>query len=117
LGYYTQNEATLNAVGVDSGKGPVLPSKATVLDGSYSPLSRILAIYAAKSALDKPQTKAFLEFIIGDSFKAQIEDPSIGYVDLPDSVYAAAKARIESGTVGSVLSTAKPGTKAEDLFH
>jgi len=117
LGYYTQNTDTLNPVSVDSGKGPVLPSKKTVLDGTYTPLTRILAIYVAKSALAEPQTKAFLKFVVGDTVKALIETPDVGYVDLPDSVYAAAQARIDNGTTGSVLATAKPGTKAEDLFH
>jgi len=71
----------------------------------------------AKSALAEPQTKAFLKFVVGDTVKALIETPDVGYVDLPDSVYAAAQARIDNGTTGSVLATAKPGTKAEDLFH
>jgi phosphate transport system substrate-binding protein len=43
--YYIENQKKLKAVGVDGGKGPVLPSMKTVEDGSYQPLSRPIFIY------------------------------------------------------------------------
>ena len=37
--YYEQNKDKLNLVSVDDGKGCVAPSKETIQDGSYAPLS------------------------------------------------------------------------------
>lgn len=38
--YYVENKDKLVAVAVDDGKGAVLPTDATILDGSYEPFSR-----------------------------------------------------------------------------
>lgn len=116
LAYYEQNKDRLNSVGVDSGKGPVSASKETILNGTYTPLSRPLMIYTTKAALAKPEVKAFLSFILSDEGQALVESKEVGYVKLPDSVVKAARERLEKGTTGSILSTATPGTKLDDLF-
>jgi phosphate transport system substrate-binding protein len=117
LSYFEQNKDSLNAVAVDSGKGPVLASKDTILNDTYSPLSRVLAIYTTKAALTNPQIKSFLKFVVSGEGQKLIESSEVGYVDLPASVYAAAASRIEKGTTGSVLAKAARGVKIEELFH
>jgi phosphate transport system substrate-binding protein len=63
--YYEQNQDKLNLVGVDGGDGCVKPSTETIQDGSYTPLSRPLFMYPSeKSLADKPQVKAFMEFVL-----------------------------------------------------
>ncbi|HND84817.1 MAG TPA: PstS family phosphate ABC transporter substrate-binding protein, partial [Pseudobdellovibrionaceae bacterium] len=53
LSYYMENQKKLKALGIISKPGAkaVLPSKATVEDGTYQPLSRPLFIYVAEKAL------------------------------------------------------------------
>ena len=62
--YYEANADKLNLVQVDGGDGCVAPSAETIQDGSYAPLSRPLFMYPAKSAIEKPQVKAFLDFTL-----------------------------------------------------
>jgi phosphate transport system substrate-binding protein len=62
--YYEQNQDKLNLVSVDSGKGCVAPSEKTIQDGSYAPLSRPLFIYPSKTALKKPEVKAFVKYYL-----------------------------------------------------
>ena len=61
--YYEQNADKLNLVGVDSGDGCVKPSKETIQDGSYKPLSRPLFMYPSKKALARPEVQAFLDYV------------------------------------------------------
>jgi phosphate transport system substrate-binding protein len=61
--YYEQNQDQLNLVGVDAGDGCVKPSAATIQDGSYTPLSRPLFMYPSGAALNKPEVRAFVEFV------------------------------------------------------
>ena len=62
--YYEANADKLKLVQVDGGSGCVPPSTETIQDGSYAPLSRPIFMYPAKSAIEKPQVKAFLDFTL-----------------------------------------------------
>ena len=62
--YYEQNQDKLNLVGVDGGDGCVEPSAETIQDGSYKPLSRPLFMYPSAKALERPEVKAFMDFIV-----------------------------------------------------
>ena len=62
--YYEQNADKLNLVGVDAGDGCVKPSLEAIQDGSYKPLSRPLFMYPSAKALQKPEVKAFMEFLL-----------------------------------------------------
>lgn len=65
LSYAEENLDTLKLVQVDNGAGCITPSKETVQDGSYAPLSRPLYIYVANKAYtDKAQVKAFVDFYV-----------------------------------------------------
>jgi phosphate transport system substrate-binding protein len=65
--YYEQNTDTLNVVGVDAGEGCVTPSTETIQDGSYKPLSRPLFMYPSAKAMQKPEVKAFMEFVVAQA--------------------------------------------------
>jgi phosphate transport system substrate-binding protein len=61
--YYEENADKLNLVAVDNGDGCVEPSVETIQDGSYAPLSRPLFMYPSDKALERPEVKAFMDFI------------------------------------------------------
>jgi phosphate transport system substrate-binding protein len=61
LSYYEQNKDELNLVSIDDGSGCVAPSKETVQDGSYKPLSRPLYMYFSDKAIATPAVKAYLD--------------------------------------------------------
>jgi phosphate transport system substrate-binding protein len=65
--YYEGAADKLNLVGVDSGGGCVKPSKETVQDGSYKPLSRPLFMYPSAKAMKRPEVKAFMEFVVAQA--------------------------------------------------
>jgi len=64
LSYAEQNSNKLKALEVDGGNGCSAPTRSTVQSGKYTPLSRPLFVYAKKDALERPEVKAFLEFML-----------------------------------------------------
>jgi phosphate transport system substrate-binding protein len=64
LSYFEQNQESINDVEVDAGDGCVAPSTETVQDGSYTPLSRPLFIYVKNTSLQKPEVKAFVQYLL-----------------------------------------------------
>jgi phosphate transport system substrate-binding protein len=62
--YYIENQDRVKALQIDGGGGCVAPSEAAAQDGSYTPLARGLFIYVSDSALQRPETQAFVEFYI-----------------------------------------------------
>jgi phosphate transport system substrate-binding protein len=66
--YYEGAADKLNLVGVDSGDGNcVKPSTETIQDGSYKPLSRPLFMYPSAKAMQRPEVKAFMEFVVNQA--------------------------------------------------
>jgi phosphate transport system substrate-binding protein len=65
--YYAANRDKLRALGVAqaANAAAVLPSPATILDKSYSPLSRPLFIYVKNSAARRPEVTQFLKYYLG----------------------------------------------------
>ncbi len=61
--YYEQNKEALNLVSVDGGDGCIAPSKETIQDGSYKPLSRPLFMYPSAKAAARPEVKAFITYV------------------------------------------------------
>jgi phosphate transport system substrate-binding protein len=112
--YYAENTSKLKAVAVDNGKGGVVPSEKTVLDGSYQPLSRPIYIYVSKKALAKPEVREFAEFYLKNAPKLVKE---VKYVPLPDKVYSLGASRVQSGKVGTAFSGhADVGVTIDDLM-
>lgn len=104
LAYAEENRDKLKLVAIDDGRadngaGPILPSTATVTDGTYQPLARPLLIYVASSEADRPEVKAFVDTYLtrGAALSAEV-----GYVALPARAYELARARFEKRTLGSV---------------
>jgi phosphate transport system substrate-binding protein len=112
--YYIENQKKLKAVGVDGGKGPVVPSAKTVEDGTYQPLSRPIFIYVSKKALAKPEVKEFVEFYLKNA-AALVKE--VKYVALPAKAYTLALEHIQKGKIGTVFGgQAEIGVKIEDLL-
>lgn len=101
LAYYETNQDKLNLVAIDSGNGPVTPSRETVENAQYQPLSRPLFIYVnAKKAQDKPALEDFVKFYLQ---KASEIVTTVGYIPLPAEGYNLAKIHFERGKVGTVF--------------
>jgi phosphate transport system substrate-binding protein len=62
--YYEQNQDKLNLVKVDGGAGCVEPTTETIQTGEYKPLSRPLFMYPSAKALQRPEVKAFLDYVV-----------------------------------------------------
>jgi phosphate transport system substrate-binding protein len=92
--YYEESSDRLGAVAIDNGDGCVLPSRATIEDGSYAPLSRPMYIYVKPDALAKPQVRAFVEFYLEN---ATALVPEVGYVPLGGERYQEVLGTLRAG--------------------
>jgi phosphate transport system substrate-binding protein len=64
--YYEDNADKLNLVKVDGGDGCVAPSKASIQDGTYKPLSRPLFMYPKAASIARTEVKGFLDYILAN---------------------------------------------------
>lgn len=96
--YYFENADKLNVVQIDGGHGKVAPSAETIENGTYAPFSRPLFIYVNKTAADRPEVKAFVEFYLQHAPEL-VKD--VGYVPLPKAVYSTATKNFGSKKTGS----------------
>jgi phosphate transport system substrate-binding protein len=74
--YYEQNQDKLGLVGVDAGDGCVTPSQETISSGEYKPLSRPIFMYPSQKALQRPEVKAFMDYVV-ENYQAISEASSI----------------------------------------
>ncbi len=100
LAYYEENRSSLRALSIDNGNGPVVPSEANVLNGTYAPLSRPLFIYVNAAALRRPQVAQFVQYYLNN---AGALSRRVGYVALPDSAYATYLQRARQRQVGTAF--------------
>ncbi len=98
--YYAQNVSRLRLVAVDSGDGPVLPSPATILDGTYRPLTRPVFLYVAQADASRASVSAFVNFYLGTGTRLVEE---VGYVPLGPRTYDLVRARFAARTPGSLF--------------
>jgi len=91
--YYVENQNKLKLLGIDSGKGCVAPSDKTILDGTYSPLSRPIFIYVNKKSFQRPEVLEFVKFYLA---QAPTLVPQVGYTPLPKADYDKGLAAVES---------------------
>jgi len=90
--YYLEAGQALKAVSIDGGNGCVEPSFEAALDGSYQPLARPLFIYSTEKILTENQAAlGFLSFYVENM---QELVPDVGYVTIPDDLYAAQLAKL-----------------------
>jgi phosphate transport system substrate-binding protein len=102
-------------VAVDGGHGPVLPSRETVENGAYQPLSRPLFIYVNAKSAGKPEVKRFVEFYLAQapSLVSQVK-----YVPLPRGAYELAVGHFKNGKLGTAFQgVSTVGLKIEDLLR
>ena len=114
--YYAENQDKLKAVPIvnKQGKG-VLPSEATVKDGSYNPLSRPIFIYVNKKSLAKPEVRGFVEFYLQQAPSLVQE---VKYVALPEKAYGLAMERVKQGKTGTIFGGKDAvGLKIDELFQ
>lgn len=88
LAYYKENKDKLKLVPVDGGNGPVAPSLETVMDKSYSPLSRPIFMYVSDKAVAKSEVVDFVNYYLDNAAEVS---KMVGYIPLPEDEYKAQK--------------------------
>lgn len=99
--YYIAHTDRMRAVPVEQGNGSgVVPSIATVTDGSYQPLSRPLFVYVNAAAALRPEVRKFIEFYLtaGPALAAEA-----GFVPLPDHANKTMLQHFQDNRLGSVF--------------
>ena len=118
LAYYEENKDKLRAVPVaaKAGSPGVLPSAATVMDGTYQPLSRPIFIYVnATAAAFKPEVKAFVNYYL-DNAPTLVKE--VKYVPLTTEDYAAVKEHLKAMKPGTGFGGKNEvGIKVKDLIN
>jgi phosphate transport system substrate-binding protein len=112
--YFEENRERVRVVPIDGGAGPVTPSTVTINDGSYSPLSRPIFIYVALRSAERPEVQRFVEFYLEHAAELAAE---VGYVALPDDVYAAARERFAQKATGTAYVEGAEGKPIAELFR
>jgi phosphate transport system substrate-binding protein len=114
--YYAENQSRLKAVPIveKDGKPAVSPSEATVLDGSYQPLSRPIFIYVNAKSLAKPEVREFAEYYMKSAAAIAKE---VKYVPLPAKAYTVGLDHIAKGKKGTVMGGKNEvGIRIEELL-
>jgi phosphate transport system substrate-binding protein len=93
LSYAEQNPDKIKVLEVDGGDGCVAPSKETVQDGTYKPLSRPLFVYASDKAIARPEVDAFLKYYLDNERK--IAESAL-FVDLTDEQATESMQKVEA---------------------
>lgn len=101
LAYYEQRADEMKALAIDSGNGAVLPSRETVEQGQYQPLSRPLFVYVNAAAAQKNQDlRQLIDYYLAQAPELVTE---VGYVPLPEEAYHINKVSFHRGEVGTVF--------------
>ncbi len=112
LAYYHDNATSLRAIDIDNGRGPVEPTTATILDGTYAPLARTLFVYAPAAALERHDVLGLMELILDSP---QLID-DVGYVPLPEGTRATIRRRMLRRDIGSPVAEAAPRTPLSTVY-
>ncbi len=98
--YYAENKNKLKVVPIKKGEGePVVPTVATIGDGTYAPLSRPIFIYVARKSVERKEVDDFVKYFLSDGGPLAEE---VGYIALDKAAADAANKRYSSRTVGSI---------------
>lgn len=99
--YYVEHQDKLKALAVDSGNGPVLPTKTAVEQAKYQPLARPLFIYVnAVSAQNNPLMNEFIDYYMNN---AQEVVSSVGYIPFGEDDYMRLYRNYYKTKVGTVF--------------
>lgn len=115
LSYYVENKAKLKALAIINKQGKaILPSKETVENASYNPLSRPLFIYVSQKSAEKEEVKGFVKAYLK---MAPGIVPEVKYVALPAKAYEMALEHFNKGKLGTVFNGhAGVGVTVEELL-
>jgi phosphate transport system substrate-binding protein len=114
--YYISHAQRMRAVGIERPDGTtVLPSLATVRDGSYQPLARPLFVYASAAAAQRTEVRTFLEFYLREGPALAAE---VGFVPLPEASMTLAMQHLTSNKLGTVFGgVPEVGVRIEELME
>jgi phosphate transport system substrate-binding protein len=115
LAYYEENRGRLRVVPIEGRRGPVTPSEKTVMDGTYTPLSRPLFIYVNRKSLAKPEVHDFVNFFLtaGPKLIRQAK-----FIPLPPEAYRLAQDRLARQITGSIFTEGEwVGVTVEELLR
>lgn len=120
LAYAEENKTKLKILPVVGGsKSPkknaaVFPTKETVENGSYYPLSRPVFIYVSESSSKRPEVMEFAKYYMNNGSKLV---PEVKYIALPAKAYETGIDHLSKGKVGTVFGGhSEVGLKVEDLM-
>jgi len=119
MSYYMENQKSLKALAIIGGekapsKAGVLPSKETVENNTYFPLSRPLFLYVSEASAKKAEVTEFVKYYIK---VAPQTVPAVKYVALPSKAYEMAQEHFAKGKLGTVFGTGSHvGVKIEELM-
>ncbi|MBD2185749.1 PstS family phosphate ABC transporter substrate-binding protein [Planktothrix sp. FACHB-1355] len=99
--YYEANRSRLKAVAVNG----VLPSRQTVENGSYKPLSRPIFIYVNAKAAQRGEVRDFVSFYMSNAPRLV---PAVKYVPLPAQAYTIASQHFQNRKLGTVFAGDAP---------
>lgn len=101
IAYYEQNKTRVKSVPIKNGDAePVSPSMETIMNATYTPLSRPLFIYIRKDSADRPEVDAFITYYLTQSADLVSE---VGYIPLPQRGYELALHRFQERITGTVF--------------
>ncbi len=98
--YYFENKTRVKAVPIVNPETneAVAPTAETIKGGTYAPFGRPLFIYVNVQSIRRPEMKKFVEFQLEH---APALATKVGYVPLPETVYAAAKDHVANRLAGT----------------
>lgn len=101
LAYYLENSKKVKALAVVNPQGKAtLPSKETVENAAYNPLSRPLFIYVNAESAKRPEVK---EFVMMYLKSAREIVPQVKFIALPQKAYDTATDHFNKGKLGTVF--------------
>jgi len=104
--YFEENKSRLKLIAIHGGeKAPiknkaVLPSRQSVENGTYFPLSRPVFIYVSETSSQRPEVREFANFYLSQG-RELIE--SVRYVPLPAKAYEMAAEHFKKGKLGTAF--------------
>lgn len=96
--YYIENASKLKLIPIDGGKGAIAPSDKTIMDGTYSPLSRPLFIYVNAKSAARPEVAAFVDYFVLNTAALSKE---VGYTALPALIQERVAANWKAKKIGT----------------
>lgn len=105
-GYYYENEEDLKLLGVDDEEGEegcVRPTRETIEEGTYEPLTRPMYVYFRRDQFEREEFQAFARFYFEDDPRddegltyAQTSARRVGYYAIPDETVEESSEKVEN---------------------